>query len=77
MFISPMTGIYVFTWTASVSGGNWETNELVVDGTPYGYSMVDSDSNSDYGRGTQTVVLKVIMYYINETNYLYISYVTN
>jgi hypothetical protein len=63
VFTTPMTGIYVFTWTASVNGGNWETTELVVDGTPYAYSFIDSDSYSDYGSGTQTVILKVIISY--------------
>jgi len=63
VFTPPMTGIYVFTWTASVNGGNWETTELVVDGTPYAYSFIDSDSYSDYGSGTQTVILKVIISY--------------
>jgi hypothetical protein len=58
-----MTGIYVFTWTASVSGGNWETKELVVDGTPYGYSMVDSDSNSDYANVIITYRLPIKAYY--------------
>ena len=58
-----MTGIYVFTQTVSVNGGNWETTELVVDGTPYAYSFIDSDSYSDYGSGTQTVILKVIISY--------------
>jgi hypothetical protein len=62
VFTPPMTGIYVFIWTASANGGNWETTELVVDGTPYAYSFIDSDSYSDYGSGTQTVILKVIMY---------------
>jgi hypothetical protein len=41
VFTTPMTGIYVFTWTASVNGGNWETTELVVDGTPYAYSFLN------------------------------------
>ena len=63
VFSPPMTGIYVFTWTVSVNGGNWETTELVVDGTPYAYSFIDSDSYSDYGSGTQTVILKVIISY--------------
>jgi hypothetical protein len=54
-----MTGIYVFTWTVSVNDGRWENTELVVDGTPYAYSLVDSESDADYGSGSQTVVLKV------------------
>ena len=54
-----MTGIYVFTWTVSVNDGRWESTELVVDGTPYAYSLVDSESDADYGSGSQTVALKV------------------
>ncbi|XP_052074075.1 collagen alpha-1(X) chain-like [Mytilus californianus] len=59
VFTVPMTGIYVFTWTASVGNGNWETTELVVNGTPYAYTLVDAGTGGDYGSGTQTVVLKV------------------
>ncbi|XP_076106875.1 complement C1q tumor necrosis factor-related protein 3-like [Mytilus galloprovincialis] len=59
VFTVPMTGIYVFTWTASVGNGNWETTELIVNGTPYAYTLVDAGASGDYGSGTQTVVLKV------------------
>lgn len=55
-----MAGIYVFTWTVSVGDGNWESTELIVNGNPYAYSKVDTANGSDYGSGTQTVVLKVI-----------------
>ncbi|XP_063397365.1 complement C1q-like protein 4 [Mytilus trossulus] len=59
VFVVPMAGIYVFTWTVSVGGGNWESTQLIVNGNPYAYSKVDTANGSDYGSGTQTVVLKV------------------
>ncbi|XP_071178069.1 complement C1q-like protein 4 [Mytilus edulis] len=59
VFVVPMAGIYVFTWTVSVGDGNWESTELIVNGNPYAYSKVDTANGSDYGSGTQTVVLKV------------------
>ncbi|VDI40942.1 Hypothetical predicted protein [Mytilus galloprovincialis] len=59
VFVVPRTGIYVFTWTVSVREEWWETTELVVNGTPYAYSLVDAGVKGDRGTGTQTVVLRV------------------
>ncbi|KAJ8313336.1 hypothetical protein KUTeg_009122 [Tegillarca granosa] len=66
MFIAPVTGLYVFTWTISTKNGKWQSTELVKEGTAYGYSMVDSSfqpssygSNPDYITASNTVVLQV------------------
>ncbi|XP_076106873.1 complement C1q tumor necrosis factor-related protein 3-like [Mytilus galloprovincialis] len=59
VFVVPITGIYVFTWTVSVGMDDWQNTELVVNGIPYAYTKVDSGTGSDYGSGTQIVVLKV------------------
>ncbi|XP_071180495.1 cerebellin-3-like [Mytilus edulis] len=59
VFVVPISGFYVFTWTASVGMNDWQNTELVVNGTPYAYTQVDSGTGSDYGSGTQIVVLKV------------------
>ena len=58
-FTVPLTGMYVFTWTTAVA--QYETTELVVDGTIYGYARADvaNDGDVDYGSASQTIVLQV------------------
>lgn len=42
---------------------DWQNTELVVNGIPYAYTKVDSGTGSDYGSGTQIVVLKVMTHF--------------
>ncbi|CAC5400305.1 unnamed protein product [Mytilus coruscus] len=71
VFVVPIVGIYVFTWTVSIANGDWQTTELVVNGAPYAFTKVDTGDGSDYGSGTQTAVLKVRDLFVKIT---YIQY---
>ncbi|CAG2245692.1 unnamed protein product [Mytilus edulis] len=59
IFTAPVSGVYVFTWSASCGEGRWQDTELVVDSAPYRFLSVDSNENKYFGSAAQTVVLEV------------------
>ncbi|CAG2245688.1 unnamed protein product [Mytilus edulis] len=49
IFTVPVSGVYVFTWSASCDEGRWQDTELVVDNTPYRSLSVDSNEENTLG----------------------------
>ncbi|VDI43996.1 Hypothetical predicted protein [Mytilus galloprovincialis] len=59
IFTVPVSGVYVFTWSASCGEGRWQDTELVVDSIAYGYLKVNTVDDKYSESSMQTVVLEV------------------
>ena len=59
LFIAPVDGIYVFTWTVSISPHSWATASLMINGNKSGETLADSEEIGDYHTSTGLIVSSV------------------
>ncbi|CAG2245686.1 C1QL [Mytilus edulis] len=59
IFTVPVSGVYVFTWSASCGEGRWQDTELFVESIAYGYLKVNTVEKKYSESSMQTVVLAV------------------
>ena len=60
LFTAPESGVYVLTWTITVSFHSFATTELTINGQPHGKTIADADLVSDIHTSTGIVVANLV-----------------